>query len=75
MLRLTKLYFLKDNDLVIRVKYEEIKQISKKKLGFNTLFLEFCIVLQVLQKADLLVQKVLVKTDINSALPERMEDF
>ena len=44
--KLTKLYFLRDNDLATRVKREEIKGISKRKSVFGASSFELCTVQQ-----------------------------
>ena len=75
MLKPTRLYHLKNNDLATRIKCEEIKQISKRKLVFGASFFELCTVLQMLQETDLFAQKIYAKAIIDGALPERIEDL
>ena len=75
MSKSTKLHFLRNDDLATRVKREEIKQIFKKELVFGAPFLKLCTILQMLQKTDLLMQKIRTKAAINSALSERIEDL
>ena len=68
-----RLHLLRNNDFTTRVKREEIKRISERKLVFGTLSFELCTVLQVLQETDLLAQKVRAKNTIDGASSEEME--
>ena len=73
--KLTRLHLLRDDNLVTRVKRDKIKRISKRELVFGALYFELCIVLQVLQKTDLLAWKVYAKAAIDSVSLERIEDL
>lgn len=52
ILKPTKLYLLRNNNLAIRVRYKKVKQIFKKELIFDFLSFELCTILQALQKTD-----------------------
>ena len=52
ILKPIKFHLLKNNNLAAKIKHEKIKQIFKKESIFDALFLELCIVLQVLQESN-----------------------
>lgn len=57
ILKPTRLYLLKNNDLEAQVKGEKIKLIFKKEFIFSTPSFELRTVLKIFQKASLFAQK------------------